>query len=231
MPIPFRPIARLLTRTLHPAPKVDLSAVQAYLQKMEQEGGGQGTLITVNHYTAPDFHAWWFAIIISAVIPADIHWVVTSGWTNSGWLTGFTHWLFPRGAMLLGFTSMPAMPPDPAETELRAAAVRAVLKFASQTSQPMIGMAPEGGDQPGGVLGKLPPGVGRFMHLISTSCPIIIPVGVWKEGGCINLKFGSPYQLEIPSGLSAHELDRLGGNIVMNHIAELLPERLRGAYL
>jgi hypothetical protein len=231
MPIPFRPIARLLTRTMHPAPRVDLSAVQAYLHKMEQEGSEQGALITVNHYSAPDFQAWWFAIPISAVIPAEIHWVVTSGWTNSGWLTGFTHWLFPRGARLLGFTPMPAMPPDPSDAELRAVAVRKVLKFASRTSHAVIGMAPEGGDQPGGVLGRLPSGVGRFMYLITHSCPNIIPVGVWKEEGCINLKFGSPYQLEIPSGLSAHALDKLVGNFVMHHIAGLLPERLRGEYL
>jgi len=231
MTIPFRPIARLLTRTLHPAPKVDLSAVQAYLPKMKQEGRGQGTLITVNHFFAPDFKAWWFAILISATVPVDIHWVVTAGWTNSGWLTGFTHWLFPRGAKIFGFTPMPAMPPDPAETELRAVAVRAVLKFARQTSQPVIGMAPEGGDQPGGVLGKLPPGVGRFIYLISKPCPNLIPVGVWKEGGIIKLKFGKPYKLEIPLGLSPDELDGLVGNIVMNQIARLVPERLRGQYL
>jgi hypothetical protein len=230
MPIHFHPIARLLTRTLRSAPKVDIDEIQAYLQKMNQEGG-EGTMITVNHYFAPDFHAWWFVILISAVVPAEIHWVVTAGWTNSGWLTGFTHWLFPRGARLLGFTPMPAMPPDPEETEQRAQAIRAVLRFAQQSSQPVIGMAPEGGDQPGGVLGKLPPGVGRFLYLLNPSCPNIIPVGVWKENGHINLKFGSPYHLEIPSSLPSHELDRLVGNIVMHHIAELLPDRLRGEYV
>jgi hypothetical protein len=230
MPIHFRPIARLLTRTLHSVPKVDIDEIQAYLQKMNQEGG-EGTMITVNHYFAPDFHAWWFVILISAVVPAEIHWVVTAGWTNSGWLTGFTHWLFPRGARLLGFTPMPAMPPDPSETEQRAQAIRAVLRFAHQSSQPVIGMAPEGGDQPGGVLGKLPPGVGRFLYLLNPSCPNILPVGVWKENGHINLKFGSPYHLEIPSEIPNHELDRLVGNIVMHHIAELLPDRLRGEYV
>lgn len=230
MPIPFRPIARLLTRTLHPAPKVDLSAVQTYLQKMEHEGQRQGVLITVNHYSAPDFQAWWFAILISAVVPADIHWVVTSGWTNSGWLTGLTRWVFPRGARLLGFTPMPAMPPDPADTEKRAMAVRQVLRYARLTSNPVIGMAPEGGDHPGGVLGRLPPGVGRFMHLLSQSCQNVIPVGVWTAEGRINLKFGSPYQLEIPPGLSTHECDKLVGEIVLHHIAELLPEELRGAW-
>jgi hypothetical protein len=230
MPIPFRPIARFLTRTLHPAPKVDLTAAEGLFRSMAERNSVQGALITVNHYTAPDFQAWWFVIPISAVFPVNIHWVVTAGWTNPGWLKGLTHWLFPRGARLVNFTPMPAMPPDPAEAVQRAAAVREVLKYASQTPQAVIGMAPEGGDQPGGVLGGLPPGVGRFMYLISQSCPNIIPVGVWKEQGCINLKFGNPYQLDVPPDLSAHERDVLVGDIVMHHIAMLLPQRLRGKY-
>lgn len=230
MPIPFRPIARLLTRTLHPAPKVDLAAVGGFVKEMSEGGSGQGALITVNHYTAPDFQAWWFVIPISAIFPVDIHWVVTSGWTKPGWIKGFTYWLFPRGARLLNFTPMPAMPPDPAEAVQRAIAVRKLLRYATRSPQAVIGMAPEGGDQPGGVLGSLPSGVGRFMYLISQSCPTIIPVGVWKEQGCINLRFGSPYQLELPRGLSAHSLDSVVGDLVMHHIASLLPERLRGRY-
>ena len=122
------------------------------------------------------------------------------------------------------------MPPDPAETELRAIAVRKVLNYANHTPHAVVGMAPEGGDQTGGVLGKLPPGVGRFMQLLSQSCPNIIPVGVWKEDGCIRLNFGSQYNLDVPAGLSAHERDSLVGNTIMRHIAVLLPERLRGEY-
>jgi 1-acyl-sn-glycerol-3-phosphate acyltransferase len=230
MPIDFRPIARLLTHTVHPAPSVDLSAVDAFLPRMEQERQGKGVLITVNHYSAPDFKAWWLAIIISAVFPAKIHWVVTSVWTNSDWLTGFTHWLFPCGARMLGFTPMPAMPPDPAEAEQRAVAVRKVLRYARHTPQPVIGMAPEGRDIPGGILGTLPPGVGRFMYLLNQSCPQVLPIGVWKYDGRINLKFGSPYQLEVPTGISAHECDKLVGDTVMRHIALCLPERLRREY-
>lgn len=230
MTIPFRPIARLLSRTLHPAPHVDLSAVETFIPQMLQKDPGQGVLITVNHYFASDFKAWWFVILISAIIPAEIHWVVTSGWTNSGWLTRFTHWLFPRGARILGFSAMPAMPPDPAETEARAASVRHVLHYASQTSQPVIGMAPEGRDIPGGMLGTLPPGVGRFMHLLSQYSPQVLPVGVWKENGIINLKFGNPYRLESPAGLSAEERDHQVGDTIMGHIAMCLPEHLRGIY-
>ncbi len=187
-------------------------------------------MLTVNHFSAPDFKSWWFVIPISAVLPVEIHWVVAAAWRDSGWLTGLTRWLFPRGAKLLGFTAMPPIPPDPAETEARASAVREVLHYARHALQPVVGMAPEGGDQPGGILGELPPGVGRFMFLISRSCPQILPVGAWKEQGVIQLNFGAPYRLEIPTGLPLGELDRMVGQIVMQHIAVLLPERLRGRY-
>ncbi len=130
----------------------------------------------------------------------------------------------------MNFTPMPAMPPDPAEALQRAAAVREVLNYAKRTPQAVIGMAPEGADQPGGVLGNLPPGVGRFLHLISQSCSNVIPVGVWKEQGTISIKFGSPYQLQVPPELSTQERDEMVGDIVMGHIAVLLPERLRGKY-
>jgi len=230
MPIPFRPIARLLTRTLRLAPRVDTSSVEPFISKLGQAGQGQGVLITANHYSAPDFQAWWIAIIISAVVPANIHWVVTSGWEDSGWLTGFTHWLFPRGARILGFTPMPAMPPNPAEIEQRALAVRKVLRYASHSANPVIGLVPEGGDSPGGLLSSLPPGAGRFMHLLSQSCPLMLPVGVWTEWGRINLKFGSTYHLEVPAGLSPHERDSQVGNTIMRQIAILVPERLRGQY-
>jgi hypothetical protein len=231
MTLPFHPIARLLARTMHPTPWIDLSAVEAYLPSLSGKGEGQGALITVNHYSAPDFKAWWFVILISAFVPAEIHWVVTSGWTNAGWLTGFTHWLFPHNARLFGFTPMPAMPPNPAEAELRAAAVRETLRYAREASQPVIGMAPEGGDSPGGVLATLHPGVGRFIQLLSQHCPLILPVGVWGENGRIMVKFGNPYQLDVPEGLSADVRDRLVGETVMQHIALLLPDRLRGAYV
>lgn len=230
MPIPFRPIARLLTRTLRPAPRLDISLAESLISRMGQASQAQGLLITANHYSAPNFQAWWIAIIISAGLPANIHWVVTSGWEDSGWLTGFTHWLFPRGAGILGFTPMPAMPPNPDEVEQRALAVRKVLSYARHSAQPVIGLVPEGGDSPGGVLSSLPPGAGRFMHLLSQFCPVMLPVGVWTDGGRINLKFGSPYQLEIPAGFSPHERDRQVGEIVMRKIALCVPERLRGQY-
>ena len=95
MTIPFRPVARLLSRTLHPTPQVDISAVEPLFRTLENDEVHTGILLTINHYSAPDFNAWWTAILPSAAMPQEIHWVMTAGWTNSGWLTGFTHWLFP----------------------------------------------------------------------------------------------------------------------------------------
>ncbi len=122
------------------------------------------------------------------------------------------------------------MPPDPSQVEARATAVLQVLKYARMTPHPVVGMSPEGRDFPGGVLGSLPSGVGRFLHLLNQYCPLILPVGVWKVDGIINVKFGDPYQLDVPGGLSAHERDAYVGNIVMRAIALCLPERLRGEY-
>jgi len=230
MHIPFRPFARLLTRTLRTPPVVYPPPAELVTPAPGTMQPGTGVLIIVNHYSAPDFDSWWSAILISAYYPANIHWVVTAVWTNSGWLTGITRWIFPRGARLFGFTPMPAMPPDPHEAEQRAASVRAVLKYARGTSHPVIGLAPEGGDAPGGVLGPLPPGVGRFIHLLSQHCPLVLPVGVWTESGSINLRFGSPYHIEIPNGLSAHERDYLVGRAVMHQIALLLPDGMGAGY-
>ncbi len=230
MTIPFRPVARLLSSTLHPTPQVDISAVQPLLRTLENDQPRTGILLTINHYSAPGYHAWWTAILPSACIPVEIHWVMTAGWTNSGWLTGFTHWLFPRAARLFGFTPMPAMPPHPDEAEQRASAVRSVLKYARATGHPVVGMAPEGRDTPGGILGALPPGVGRFILLLSQDCPQVLPVGIWTDNGRIQLKFGFPYRLDVPDGLSAVERDDLVGKTIMHHIAELLPGHLRGEY-
>ncbi len=230
MHLPFRPIARLLTRTFHPALEYDLSSATSLFQEMQTSDAWSGVLLTYNHYSSPDFHIWWLVIPVSAIFPAEIRWLVTSGWTGSGWRTRFTHWLFPRAARLLGFTAMPAMPPRPDEAELRALAVREVLDYASHSSHPVIGIAPEGDDQPEGVLGELPAGVGRFLHHISRKCPVILPVGVWKEAGTIRITFGSPYHLEVPPHLSSSELDLLVGTTVMQHIAALLPDKLRGKY-
>lgn len=230
MSIPFKPIAWWLARSLRKNVEIDLADALAADPTQPEGGDSLGLLLTVNHYSAPDLRSWHPPILISASFPLEIHWVVTSEWTNSGWLTGLTHWLFPLGAKVFGFIAMPAMPPHPADVERRALAVRQVLVYARQSSYPVVGLAPEGRDFPGGVLGDLPDGAGRFMHLLSRYCPSIIPVGVWKDGEIIHIRYGQPYKLAMTHGLTPEQRDRLVGETVMGHIAALLPEQLHGVY-
>lgn len=192
-------------------------------------------LLTTNHYTRPGLGAWWLALAASAALPVEVHWIVTEAWTypdalRSRLFTPLTRWAFRRVAAVYGFTSMPPMPPRPADTLARARAVRQVLAYARRTPQAVIGLAPEGGDSPGAVLAAPPPGVGRFIsHLAELGLPLL-PLGVYEADGRLYLHFGPACPLELPSHVAPHELDRQVSQQVMRHIAALLPPHLRGDF-
>jgi 1-acyl-sn-glycerol-3-phosphate acyltransferase len=207
-------------------------------------------LLLTNHYAAPGFHAWWIALGISACVSMEVHWIVTSAWTHTprpwtGWrdrlrrlpvdlreqaLAWITPALFHRLAAVYGFTSMPPMPPRPQDVAARAAAVRHALAYVRNAPQPVIGLAPEGSDAPGGVLASLPPGAGRFMLLLVEYCSPLIPVGVYEAGNALALNFGPPFHLTLPPGLSPGERDRQAAQLVLKALARLLPTHLRGRY-
>ena len=192
-------------------------------------------LLTMNHYSRPGFQAWWMALAVSSVVPAPVHWVVTSAWTypdqlRANLFTPTSRWLFQRVAQVYGFTSMPPMPPDPEEVEERARAVRKVLTFVRSTDQPIVGFAPEGQDSPGGVLQSPPDGAGRFIHRLSQAGLRIVPVGVFETTQTFCLKFGPWYELELPEDLNPQVRDRLASQTVMWKIAELVPAYLRGEF-
>jgi hypothetical protein len=174
-------------------------------------------------------------LAISAAVPHDIHWVMTNAWTYRGKKFGvqrseITRYFFNRIARIYGFTTMPPMPPIPSETEKRAQSVRRVLSLARRDPDILIGLAPEGGDSQAGDLQDPPSGVGRFiLHLVQSGL-MIYPVGVFEENEQLCLNFGSPYQPVISSECPAEERDQAGREIVMGHIAQLIPASLRGAF-
>ncbi len=208
---------------------------------IENIPGTRPCVITVNHLARPGFRAWWFVLAISAVVKNPIHWVMASAWTTPNpwlapWWTPITHWIFQRIAWVYGFTSMPPMPPDPQQVEWRANSVRAVLHFArdqlqNNTPPPIVGLAPEGGDMPGGVLAMPPSGVGRFILQLVKSGLEVTPVGVYldRDGLCLN--FGPAYRPVIDSVASRDELDWSVRLQVMQKIAVLLPFELRGEFV
>ena len=192
-------------------------------------------VVTMNHYYRPGFRAWWVALVVAAIIPAEMHWAMTAAWTFPGkWYRGLlrpvSEWALARIARVYGFTTMPPMPPDPAEAEARARAVRRVLTFARHAPEPLIGLAPEGRDFPGGVLGWPPSGVGRFIQRLVGMGLGIVPVGIYEEGGALCASVGPRYVPEAPDDLPSDARDHAMSRIVMMHIARQLPSHLRGVF-
>jgi 1-acyl-sn-glycerol-3-phosphate acyltransferase len=192
-------------------------------------------LLTLNHYSRPGFQAYWIALAISAVVPAEIHWTMTAAWTNDGSFKSYlleeaSRRFFPRLAKVYGFTPMPPMPPRPQEAEQRARAVRQVLAVAQSQPAPLLALAPVGRDMPGGRLGRPPAGAGRFLVLLSQLGYPFYPVGVFEAGRALCLSFGPAYALEVPPGLTRGESAAYAGEAVLLAIARLLPEDLRGEF-
>lgn len=192
-------------------------------------------VLTANHYYRPGFNAWWLALAISTVVPVEMHWVMTGELTFPGkWYAPLgmpvSRFVLRRAARIYGFTAMPPIPPRPKDVTVRARAVREVLSYIQRCEKPILGLAPEGGDMPGGRLAWPAPGVGRFGLLIARRGLSLIPVGVYEQDGVFTLSFGSAYQLRIPSELSPDKKDRGAAKIIMEHIACQLPPYLRGDF-
>jgi hypothetical protein len=196
---------------------------------------GGPCLLTFNHYSRPDFNAWWIALAVASQLPMDAHFVMTGELTFPGkrYSPGgmpLSRWVLKRVAKVYGFTSMPPMPPREKDLAARASSVRAVFSFVKRTKNPVICLAPEGADMPGGRLTYPPSGSGRFMLQLAGNGLKVIPVGVWEQDGCLWVKFGMMYTLVVAGGLSADEKDWAAAKMVMEKIAQLLPTHLRGEF-
>lgn len=192
-------------------------------------------LITVNHYSRAGFQSLWIPIAINACLPFEVHWVMTDSWRFVGrpfahLLESLSRWAFQRIAQTYEFTSMPSMPPREHETQARSQAVRRVLLYARRHDHPVIGLAPEGYDMPGNVLGRPPAGAGRFIAHLAPHIQSILPVAVFEADGYLCVRFGERYALDVPGGERPDFIDRFTSDAVMRAIALLLPPYLRGVY-
>jgi hypothetical protein len=204
-------------------------------------------LITFNHYFRPGFGAWWLALAIAAVVPVEMHWIMTGELTYPGkWYAPLgmagSRWLLSRFGKIYGHTTMPPMPPRPQDMETRARAVREMLSYVKEHPHAILGLAPEGGDQPGGRLSWPAAGVGRFGLLLASRGLRFVPVGAYEAEGALSLSFGPAYrlgaahrvgaahELSVLRGLSPDEKDRQAAKVIMEHIARQLPSHLRGDF-
>ena len=192
-------------------------------------------VVTVNHYHRPGFGAQWLTLAIAAVVPAQMHWIMTAEWAYPGRWYGRlgalgSRFLLRRIAYIYGFMTMPPMPPRPGDVVARAAAVRAVLDYVKHTKEPILGLAPEGYDPPEGILTRPPSGFGRFALLLARADLRFVPVGVYEASGKLHLHFGDEYELRVRDRLSADEKDERAACLIMEKIACLLPYHLRGEF-
>jgi len=192
-------------------------------------------LITSNHYSYPGFHSWLISSSISAVLPYDVRWVMANAFQYPGKfgeriLSPLSHIVLTRLARAYNFFPMPPIPPRQRDITDRALAVRRIITAARKNNHLILGLAPEGGDTPGGQLTWPPAGVGQFIsRLVETGLPIL-PIGVYAEDWTIHLAIGPYYSFTSPGKISKGELDRFYAKVVMCHIADLLPSYLRGVF-
>lgn len=198
-------------------------------------------LFLVNHYSRTGFRAWWISIAIGAAVGPPLRegrremlWPMTSAWTfpdpiGSRLITPLTEWLLARIARMYAFTLMPPMPPRPQDLAARADSVRRILR-AARNSHPPMAMAPEGMDSPDGRLMPPPAGAGQFIAHLAQAGYALAPVGAYEEENAFCLNFGKVFRLLSPAAPGPESRDRETTNLVMQSIAGLLPERLRGIY-
>jgi hypothetical protein len=183
-------------------------------------------LVTINHYSRQGFHAWWLALSVTAALDVPLSWVITSIWRFQNHplrrlFSPLSRWVLGKAARVYGFLPMPAMPPDPAETAERAAAVRRIIRCTRQADPPNIGLAPEGYDaHPTGM--SIPPGVGRMVAHIARAGYQILPVAVYEQEGLV-VRIGESYRINQHSGISPGELDQQVGELIRMRIVNYLP--------
>jgi hypothetical protein len=192
-------------------------------------------LITFNHYSRPGFNSWWNALAITAQLPMETHIIMTGELTFPGkWYAPvgkpLSLWALKKIAKTYGFTSMPPMPPREKDVSARAQSVRQVLSYVEKTQDPVVCLAPEGGDMPGGRLAYPPLGAGRFMAHLAKKGLKVIPVGVFEQEGFLCVHFGLAYELAIRRSFPSDHLDHEIARKIMKNIAPLLPPQLRGEF-
>ena len=87
----------------------------------------------------------------------------------------------------------------PEEATERASSVLRTVRLARQLSRTggMIGLTPEGQDNPGG-FGHPPPGAGEFMALLVEAGLPILPAGNGQTGGHLRVRFGPVFTPHVP---------------------------------
>lgn len=196
---------------------------------------GEGPFVLVmNHFSRRGLRPYHCAMIVTAAIAtrrprADIRWAFTSEYVGvrlgplvvPRW---FLRWLFRRIARTYGFTIIARRPERVME---RAAALRELSRALDRGP---VALTPEGLESTGRLV-EPAPGTGWFLASLCRRGAPLLPVGLWEdEDGLFHARFGQPFRLDLPPGVSREEADRLARTQVMLAIGRLLPPAWRGVY-
>jgi hypothetical protein len=196
----------------------------------------------VNNYQRRYYFVGWNAFLVSMIVrrrrgpEAVIHWLMQDGFEQRGegaipWPWWLLRWLFRRVA---GMYDMVLVPTSARNKGGRAAAVRAMISLLSPKGNPdrgePVGLFPEARNHPRGALGLPPPATGRLLLDVGGRGVPFLPVGVHELEGELTIRFGPPFSLARPSGVSNDEAAEAACRQVMVAIGRLLPREFWGAY-
>ncbi|TAK34281.1 MAG: hypothetical protein EPO21_10050 [Chloroflexota bacterium] len=200
-------------------------------------------VLVANHYQVQGLWIGWVVAAITNALAGvragderDLRWAILSE-PRLFELAG--HWvpnplasaLFLRASQVWGMIPIPARPANVAGRARAAMQILSALGCRPQAdhARPVpVGIFPEGKATTS--LEEPRPGVGAFLHRISSRGVCLLPVGVFQEDGTLVIRFGEPFRLEDSSTRAEEDLDTWAGREVMIAIGRLLPPRLWGAH-
>ena len=190
-------------------------------------------VLVMNHYNREGLRPYHCALAVSAALPArrpgqpEVRWAFTSElW---GRRIGpvpiplpLMRWVFRRFALVYSLVVLPR------RKELVMGRAGALHHLLRQLGEAPVGLTPEAAGS--GRLIEPPRGTGLFLAALGRTAIPFLPVGIWEEDDTLVIRFGSPFYLTLPDGLTRDEEDRLAAEQVMVGIGRLLPVEYHGAY-
>jgi 1-acyl-sn-glycerol-3-phosphate acyltransferase len=199
-------------------------------------------LLVFNHYETRHTAAWWTPILATNVIaarrvqaPREIHFVMAREW----WYTDrfgrtlkqpLMQWILARFARVYGFITVPPILDQVNTRGQGALSIRRALALTRGDTPALVGMAPEGRGGPSGALCKPPPGAGIFLLWLSREKIPLLPLGIYETENGLTLHFGEPFLLRASRAPDRTERDSIAATQIMQTIAALVPEAIRGIY-
>ena len=182
--------------------------------------------IHVNHYARPGFSTAWIALLVSAVQPAEITWVVADQWVFEGnpmrfLLRPAMRYILASIRRVYGFLPMPTMVSGYSDMPERSAAVRRVIYYCRSHPMAIIGLTPEGQDSPQHGVYLAPTGAGKFILQLNRMKLPILPTAIVEKDGYLTVKFGLVFDLPEEIDVPRSQVDETIRVIVRNKLLDL----------